>query len=75
MDSDLHPTEQLDMLAQSILQDLGSNATTIAEATADPIVAKYITDGMAQANEESVSRAAKVQVRESVEFSLIYCVA
>ena len=63
MDSELHPTERLDALARAILQDLGSTATTIAEAAQDPIVTKYITDGMARANEECVSRAAKVQVR------------
>ena len=62
MDSELRPTEQLDALARSILQDLGSNATTVPEAMEDSIVEKYIRDGMAQANEASVSRAAKVQV-------------
>jgi hypothetical protein len=30
----------------------------------DPIVTKYITDGIVRANEESVSRAAKVQVSQ-----------
>ena len=62
VDSDLNPTEQLDMLALSILQDLGSSSTTTTEAMNDPIVTKYISDGMARANSESVSRAAKVQV-------------
>ncbi len=62
LDSELHPTEQLDTLARTILQDLGSTAATVPEAMEDPIVAKYISDGMAQANEASVSRAAKVQV-------------
>lgn len=62
MDSDLKPTEYLDRLALSILQDLGSTATTIAQAAADERVTKYIKDGLTQANDESVSRAAKVQV-------------
>ena len=39
---------------------------TVEDAMIDPIVAKYINDGMMRANEESVSRAAKVQVRKGV---------
>ena len=62
MDSELRPTEHLDSLARSILQDLGSTSSTVSEAAADPIVAKYINDGIVAANAESVSRAAKVQV-------------
>ena len=37
----------------------------IGRAAQDPIVTKYITDGMARA-EECVSRAAKVQLRARV---------
>lgn len=62
LDSELRPTNQLDMLARSILQDLGSTTTTVEDALVDPIITKYINDGMFRANEESVSRAAKVQV-------------
>ena len=61
LDSELRPTEQLDALALSILQELGSTATTTTEAAADPIITKYITDGMACANKECVSRATKIQ--------------
>jgi len=35
---------------------------SVKEAIADPLVAKYITDGMKKVNDKSVSRAAKVQV-------------
>jgi len=34
----------------------------VQEAIADPLVTKYITEGMKKVNEKSVSRAAKVQV-------------
>ena len=57
------PTDNLDPLALSIMQDIGSDAKTVSEAREDPLVKQYITDGMSKANEESVSRAAKVQVR------------
>ena len=63
MDSDLKPSEVLDSLALSIVSELGSTATTTREAMNDPIVVEYINNGMARANQESVSRAAKVQVR------------
>ncbi len=45
----------------SILQELGSSATTVEEAAADTRVLDYIQRSMQDANEESVSRAAKVQ--------------
>ena len=34
----------------------------VKEAIADPLVTKYITEGIKKVNEKSVSRAAKVQV-------------
>ena len=56
------PTDNLDPLALSIMQEIGSTVKTVSEAREDPLVNKYITDGMNKANEESVSRAARVQV-------------
>ena len=56
------PTDNLDPLALSIMQEIGSPVKTVSEAREDPLVNKYITDGMNRANEESVSRAARVQV-------------
>ena len=61
MNEDGDPTDGLDRLALSILQELGSSATTVQEAAGDPMVLDYIQRGMQDANEESVSRAAKVQ--------------
>ena len=62
MDSELEPTERLDRLALSIQQEIGSSATIVQEAVADSLVSAYIEQGIKAANEESVSRAAKVQV-------------
>ena len=57
----MEPTERLDRLALSIMQELGSSATTVTEAAADQLVTGYIDAGVKAANEECVSRAAKVQ--------------
>lgn len=73
MTPDNVPTDNLDPLALSIMQEIGSTATTVSEAREDPLVKQYITDGMARANEESVSRAAKVQVRGHVTYSKESC--
>ncbi len=59
-------SNRLDSLAVSIAQELGSNATTVEEAKEDPLIIRYIEEGMDKANEESISRAAKVQV-------IVYC--
>ena len=40
------PTDNLDPLALSIVQDLGSMATTVSKAREDPLVKQYITGGM-----------------------------
>ena len=63
MDTDNVPTDNLDPLALSIVQEIGSAARTVSEARDDPLVKQYITSGMNRANEDSVSRAAKIQVR------------
>ena len=55
------PTDNLDPLALSIMQELGSKSTTVSEAREDALVKQYITEGMTRANQDSVSRAAKVQ--------------
>ncbi len=62
MNDDGTPSNRLDSLAVSIAQELGSNATTVEEAKEDPLIIRYIEEGMGKANEESISRAAKVQV-------------
>ena len=64
MNENLEPTSNLDRLALSILQELGSSATTVEEATEDQLVLDYIQQGMKEVNEESVSRAAKVQASD-----------
>ncbi|XP_064385622.1 long-chain-fatty-acid--CoA ligase ACSBG2-like isoform X2 [Halichondria panicea] len=61
MNDDGTPSNRLDSLAVSIAQELGSNATTVEEAKEDPLIIRYIEEGMGKANEESISRAAKVQ--------------
>ena len=66
MDADNVPTDNLDPLALSIMQEIGSAARTVTEARGDAQVQQYITSGMNRANEESVSRAAKIQVRGHV---------
>ena len=54
------------------MQEIGSAARTVSEAREDPLVKQYITDGMNRANEESVSRAAKVQVSERLIMWIMY---
>ncbi|XP_065901714.1 long-chain-fatty-acid--CoA ligase ACSBG2-like isoform X5 [Dysidea avara] len=58
---DLTPTDKLSPMGLAVMSQLGSLATSVKEATADPLVTKYITEGMKKVNEKSVSRAAKVQ--------------
>ena len=75
MDADNVPTDNLDPLALSIMQEIGSAARTVSEAREDPDVKQYITSGMNKANEDSVSRAAKVQVGghvTNIRYKLLY---
>ena len=76
MDADNVPTDNLDPLALSIMQEIGSAARTVSEAREDPLVKQYITSGMNKANEDSVSRAAKVQVGgghvTDIHYKLLY---
>jgi hypothetical protein len=46
MDADNAPTDNLDPLALSIMQEIGSAARTVTEACEDPLVNQYITSGM-----------------------------
>ena len=62
LSGDNEPTDQLDSLGLSIVQELGSTATTVSAAMKDPLVLSFIETGVMKANEDSVSRAAKVQV-------------
>lgn len=58
---ELDPTDELDQLGLNALHQIGSQATTVSEAIADPLVERYIKQGMERANELSISRAACVQ--------------
>jgi long-chain-fatty-acid--CoA ligase ACSBG len=44
-----------------VLHSIGSTATTVAEAAADPKVTAYLTEGIKRANVHAVSNAWKVQ--------------
>ncbi len=62
MNEDGTPSNRLDSLARSIVQDLGSSASTMEEAVEDPLITSYIQEGMTKANEQAISRATRVQV-------------
>lgn len=55
------PTDDLDLQALAICQEIGCNATTVSEAMHDPAIDNHIKQGMTIANEKAASRAAKVQ--------------
>jgi long-chain-fatty-acid--CoA ligase ACSBG len=57
----LVPSDELDGIAMKVINEIGSNVTTVTEAREDPIVLEYIRQGMEKANELAISRAAKVQ--------------
>lgn len=57
----LQPTDQLDTNCLLALKAIGSSATTVAAAKADPLVAKAIQAGIDKANANAASRAQKVQ--------------
>jgi len=59
--STLQPTETLDANGLGALRKIGSSATTVAEAKADPLVLKAIQDGLDLANANAASRAQKIQ--------------
>ena len=55
------PTDKLDATCLLAMQAIGSSATTVAEAKADPKVAKAVQEGIDRANAAAASRAQKVQ--------------
>lgn len=57
----LQPTQQLDANCIMALQAIGSIATTLAAAKADPLVHKAIEEGLKKANSKAASRAQVVQ--------------
>ena len=62
MDPDtLRPTDKLDANCLLAMQAIGSSATTVAEAKADPKLAKAVQEGIDRANAAAASRAQKVQ--------------
>ncbi|OQR88903.1 long-chain-fatty-acid-CoA ligase [Achlya hypogyna] len=61
MDANGAPTDELDGAVTFVLRELGSSATTVAEAIADPKVLAYVDAGLQRANERATSRAQKVQ--------------
>ncbi|EOD11166.1 hypothetical protein EMIHUDRAFT_215022 [Emiliania huxleyi CCMP1516] len=62
MDPDtLRPTDKLDANFLLAMQAIGSSATTVAEAKADPKLAKAVQEGIDRANAAAASRAQKVQ--------------
>ena len=75
MDEESKPTDELDAMAVTILQSLGSTAAmgmvgftltlclhAVVEAREDPKVLAYIEDSIKKTNEHAISRATTVQV-------------
>ncbi|KAG3050794.1 hypothetical protein PI124_g24055, partial [Phytophthora idaei] len=52
-----HPTDTLDEKALHVMKEIGSSATTVAEARADEKVEAYLDGGLKRANECALSRA------------------
>ncbi|EGZ21346.1 hypothetical protein PHYSODRAFT_329312 [Phytophthora sojae] len=55
------PTDKLDKVALAVAKEIGSEATTVAEAQVCEKFRQYITEGMARANTRAASRAQHVQ--------------
>ncbi|GLE00246.1 hypothetical protein PINS_up008973 [Pythium insidiosum] len=60
VDNDGNPTDNLDAKALSICKEIGSSATTVAEAKADPAVQAYLEQGLMRANTRATSHAQNV---------------
>lgn len=60
VDSEGQPTDKLDAKALTILKEIGSSATTVAEAKTDPKVKEYLDAGLKRANARATSRAQNV---------------
>ncbi|KAG3056669.1 hypothetical protein PI124_g23406, partial [Phytophthora idaei] len=54
VDKEGHPTDTLD---ENVMKEIGSSATTVAEARADEKVEAYLDGGLKRANECALSRA------------------
>ncbi len=55
------PTDTLDKDALHVGSEIGSSATTMSEASQDPLWIKYINDGMKAGNAKTTSNAQIVQ--------------
>lgn len=60
VDSEGRPTDKLDNKVLSILKEIGSSATTVAELKADPKVKEYLDAGLKRANARATSRAQNI---------------
>ncbi|KAG1710287.1 hypothetical protein DVH05_017291 [Phytophthora capsici] len=60
VDKEGHPTDTLDEKALHTLKEIGSSATTVAEARADEKVKAYLDAGLKRANARATSRAQNV---------------
>jgi long-chain-fatty-acid--CoA ligase ACSBG len=72
VDSDGVPTDKLDAKALSICSEIGSSATTVAEAKKCPKVKEYLDKGLKRTNLRATSRAQNVGKYEvlDVDFSI-----
>ncbi|RHY19536.1 hypothetical protein DYB32_010214, partial [Aphanomyces invadans] len=66
VDADGNPSDQLDAAALAIVSELGSTATTVAEAKACDKVKAYIDKNLKKANGRAASRAQHIQKYEIV---------
>lgn len=60
VDSEGHPSDKLDAKVLDICKQIGSSATTVAEAKADPKVKEYLDAGLKRANGRATSRAQNI---------------
>ncbi|KAG7399101.1 hypothetical protein PHYBOEH_009679 [Phytophthora boehmeriae] len=60
VDKEGHPTDSLDEKALHVMKEIGSSATTVAEARADEKVKAYLDAGLKRANTHATSRAQNV---------------
>jgi long-chain-fatty-acid--CoA ligase ACSBG len=72
VDAEGLPTDKLESKALLILKEIGSTATTVSEAKADPKVKEYLEKGLKRANARATSRAQNVAKFEvlNTDFSI-----
>lgn len=58
---DTSPTNNLTPDVVAIFEGLGSTSKTVSEANVDPLVKKYLSEGLKKVNEKSISSAQVVQ--------------